>query len=67
VCGLHANPFIGFGRDPSADDATTGNATVCGPSFSMTANSSSPVYGAVDIGFQSILRNYQPLRIHALI
>ena len=23
VCGLHANPFIGFGRDPSADDATT--------------------------------------------
>jgi hypothetical protein len=31
-----------------------GNATVCGPSFSMTANSSSPVYGAVDIGFQSI-------------
>ena len=27
----------------------------------MTANSRSPVYGAVDIGFQSILKNYLPL------
>lgn len=31
-----------------------GNATVCGPSFSMTANSRSPAYGAVAIGFQSM-------------
>jgi hypothetical protein len=31
-----------------------GNATVCGPSFSMTANSRSPEYGAVAIGFQSM-------------
>ena len=31
-----------------------GNATACGPFFSMIANSRSPAYSAVAIGFQSM-------------
>ena len=41
-----------------------GNATVWAPSFSMTANSRSPAYGAVDIGFQFTTKPNLPLADH---
>ena len=53
VCRPHLDPLVGLSGDPPADDAAARKRHGVRTCSSTTAISSSPVYGAVDIGFQS--------------